>query len=112
MSKPESGIPFDWDPIPDPPIEECPVKPLAHFDGFVVFSTPADGARIEAAADVEDLIWIDILNWPGWHDFQTYWLDASGKLRSQAAATWLVRKCREAEFWDGMASRHPTPGST
>ena len=60
--KPGSGIPFDWGPIPDPPIEDCPVKPLGHFDGFVVFSTPAGDVRIVEAADVEDLIWVDLLN--------------------------------------------------
>jgi hypothetical protein len=100
----ESGIPFDWDLIPEPPIEESPVKPLGHFDRFVVFSTPAEDVRIEAAADVEKLIWVDILNWPGWEDFRRYWVDASDNLRSQAAATWLIRSCREAGLWDDASS--------
>ncbi len=97
---------FSLDIIADPPMEACPIMPLGYFDGYVVFRMPDNWIRIATTEYVEEQIWLDLFNWPGYDEFQKYWMSADGRPCTLAAAIWLIRLCREAGQFDESECRY------
>src|SRR5580704_17995456 len=79
----------------DPPVEECPARPLGYCRAFVAFSTPAGDIRWEMAINIRRLLFVDIFNWPRGDGFYRYWIDSEGKFQSDLALIWFISKCRE-----------------
>jgi hypothetical protein len=90
---------------PDPPVEECPVIPLGHFDEFIVFAMPEGNVREEKAARIERLLVVDLYASAAGQDFLKHWVDSRGKLQRDLAAMWLIRKCREAGSPDASLAK-------
>lgn len=84
----------------DPPLEECPVTFLGHFDKYVVFVTSEGQIREEKPTDIAKQLKVDIFNtWKG-AAFLNYWRDGEDKFMREACATWFVRQCRNLPVWD------------
>lgn len=86
--------------FPTPPLEECPIVFLGHFEAKVVFAMPEGQIREEKASDVGKLLKVDIFNRREGQVFLNYWRDAEDKFQRELCAVWFVRQCREAGYWD------------
>lgn len=86
--------------FPNPPLEECPVVPLGHYDGRVVFAMPEGVIREEPAAKIGQLLRTDIFASAAGSAYMTYWRDAEDKFLRELAAIWFVRQCRDAGYYD------------
>ncbi|WP_236632170.1 ATP-binding protein [Caulobacter sp. BP25] len=106
LVEPEDGGDADDDTgkglkgFPNPEVEECPVVPLGHYGGKVVFAMPEGEIRHEAAAKIGQMLRGDIFASEAGSSFLTYWRDKADKFHRELAAIWFVRKCREAGYWD------------
>jgi hypothetical protein len=90
----------DLGAYPNPPLEECPVVPLGHYGNKVVFAMPEGEIRHEAASKVGQMLRTDIFACVPGVIFLNNWRDKKEKLHRELAVIWLVRKCREAGYWD------------
>lgn len=86
--------------FPNPPLAECPVVPLGHYDGKVVFAMPEGVIREEPAAKIGQLLRTDIFASAAGSAYMTYWRDAEDKFLRELAAIWFVRQCRDAGYYD------------
>lgn len=84
----------------NPAVEECPVVPLGHYGDKIVFATPEGEIRHVAASKVGAMLRPDIFASEKGAAFLTYWRDKKHKFHPVLATIWLVRKCRDAGYWD------------
>lgn len=96
----------DLGAYPNPDLAECPVVPLGHYNNKVVFAMPEGEIRHEPAAKLGQMLRTDIFACVPGVIFLNNWRDKKEKLHRELAVIWLVRKCREAGYWDSnRASR-------
>lgn len=84
----------------NPSVDECPVVPLGHYGDRVVFAMPEGEIRHVAASKIGAMLRPDIFASEKGAAFLTYWRDPQQKFHPVLATIWLVRKCREAGYWD------------
>lgn len=90
----------DLGAYPNPDVSECPVVPLGHYGNKVVFAMPEGEIRHEPASKLGQMLRTDIFACVPGVIFLNNWRDKKDKIHRDLATIWLVRKCREAPYWD------------
>ncbi len=97
---PEGGDEKKIKVYPNPSVASCPVVPLGHYDGKVVFAMPEGVIREEPAAKISQLLRTDIFASMAGRAFLTDWRDSEDKFLRELAAIWFVTQCRDAGYYD------------
>lgn len=90
----------DLGAYPNPDVAECPVVPLGHYGNKIVFAMPEGEIRHELASKLGQMLRVDVYACVRGAIFLNYWRDKKDKIHRDLAVIWLVRKCREAGYWD------------